>query len=201
MFLDFWFFNGFWLENDFIRLTAKNSFFAYGLTKSVKGSGKSSFLRSWVLICDWWISMRFVCFCVSRFVACDRNYHWRQRKTQLWRRLLNFRVRMFVKSAVKHAPGQLILQYTPSIKMLRHLLQMPWYFAYHSVTPYNSGASRDVFLIPKISYIITHCKFVSQGACIFLKKTQNDMFFSNRNKKPDEEKNYRWTEFFSQVGQ
>ena len=26
---------------------------------------------------------------------------WRQRKTQLWRRLLNFRVRMFVKSAVK----------------------------------------------------------------------------------------------------
>ena len=100
MFLDFWFFNGFWLENDFIRLTAKNSFFAYGLTKSVKGSGKSSFLRSWVLICDWWISMRFVCFCVSRFVACDRNYHWRQRKTQLWRRLLNFGVRMFVKSAV-----------------------------------------------------------------------------------------------------
>ena len=25
-------------------------------------------------ICDWWISIRFVCFCVSRFVACDRNY-------------------------------------------------------------------------------------------------------------------------------
>ena len=40
--------------------------------------------------------------CVSRFVACDRNYDWRQRKTQLWRRLLNFRVRMFVKSAVTH---------------------------------------------------------------------------------------------------
>ena len=29
------------------------------------------------------------------------NVIWRQRKTQLWRRLLNFRVRMFVKSAVK----------------------------------------------------------------------------------------------------
>ena len=41
-----------------------------------------------------------MCFCVSRFVACDRNYDWRQRKTHLWRRLLNFRVRMFVKSAV-----------------------------------------------------------------------------------------------------
>ena len=31
-----------------------------------------------------------------------RNYDWRQRKTQLWRRVLNFRVRMFVKSAVIH---------------------------------------------------------------------------------------------------
>ena len=29
------------------------------------------------------------------------NVIWRQRKTQLWRRLLNFRVGMFVKSAVK----------------------------------------------------------------------------------------------------
>ena len=54
--------------------------------------------------------------------------------------------------------------------MLRDLLQMPWHLAYHSVTPYNSAASRDVFLIPKISYIIRHCKFVLQGACIFLKK-------------------------------
>ena len=33
----------------------------------------------------------------------------------------------------------------------------------------GSAASRDVFLIPKISHIIRHCKFVSQGACIFLK--------------------------------
>ena len=24
--------------------------------------------------CNWWISLRFVCFCVSRFVAADRNY-------------------------------------------------------------------------------------------------------------------------------
>ena len=52
------------------------------------------------MICDWWISFHFVCLCVSRFIACGRNYDWRQRKTQLWRRLLNFRVRMFVKSAV-----------------------------------------------------------------------------------------------------
>ena len=51
------------------------------------------------MVCDWWISIRFVCFCVSRFVACDCNYDWRQRKMQLRRRLLNFC--MFVKSAVK----------------------------------------------------------------------------------------------------
>ena len=56
--------------------------------------------RSWFVICDWRIWIPFVCFCVSRFVACDRNCDWRQRKTQLWRRLLNFTVRMFVKSAV-----------------------------------------------------------------------------------------------------
>ena len=60
----------------------------------------NGFKRSWFVIRDWWISIHFVCFCVSRFVACDRNYDWRQRKTQLWRQLLNFRVRMFVKSAV-----------------------------------------------------------------------------------------------------
>ena len=32
------------------------------------------------------------------FPTCDRNYDW---KTRLWRRLLNFRVCVFVKSAVK----------------------------------------------------------------------------------------------------
>ena len=47
-----------------------------------------------------WSVIRF-CVSISRFVACDRNYDWRQQKTQLWRRLLNFRVRVFVKSAVK----------------------------------------------------------------------------------------------------
>ena len=55
-------------------------------------------------ICHWWISIRFGCFCVSMFVACDRNYDWGQQKTQLWGRLLNFRVRMFVKSAVITRP-------------------------------------------------------------------------------------------------
>ena len=50
--------------------------------------------RTWFMICDW---------CVSRFVACDRNCDWWQRKTQLWRQLLNFGIRMFVKSAVSGA--------------------------------------------------------------------------------------------------
>ena len=57
-----------------------------------------------VMVCDFWLvdfDTGFVCFCVSRFVACDRNYEWRQPKTQLWRRLLNFRVRVFLKSAIK----------------------------------------------------------------------------------------------------
>ena len=31
------------------------------------------FKRSWIVICDWWISIRFACFCVARFVACDGN--------------------------------------------------------------------------------------------------------------------------------
>ena len=53
-----------------------------------------------VMVCDWWILIHRVCSCVSRFIACDRN-DWRQQKTQLWRQLLNFRVRMFLKSAVK----------------------------------------------------------------------------------------------------
>ena len=55
-----------------------------------------------VMVCDckWWISMQFVCFCVSRFVACDCNYDWQQWRTPLWRRLLNFTGCMFLKSAV-----------------------------------------------------------------------------------------------------
>ena len=27
-----------------------------------------------VMVCDLWISIRFVCFSVSRFVTCDRHY-------------------------------------------------------------------------------------------------------------------------------
>ena len=54
-----------------------------------------------VVVCDfWWMTIRFVGFCVSRFAACARNCDWRERKTQLWTRLLNFRICMFVKSAV-----------------------------------------------------------------------------------------------------
>ena len=55
-----------------------------------------------VMVCDQWL-LDFDPFCVFlcfRFVACDRNYDWWQRETQLWRRLLNFRVRFLVKSAV-----------------------------------------------------------------------------------------------------
>ena len=66
----------------------------------------------------------------------------------------------------------------------------------NSVTPYNSAASRGVFVIPKISHIIRHRTFVLQGGCIFLKNTQTTCSFQIGKKKPDEEKIYRWTEFF-----
>ena len=55
------------------------------------------------MVCDLWL-VDFDPFCVFLCfkVRClCRNYDWRQRKTQLWRQPLNFRVRMFVKSAVK----------------------------------------------------------------------------------------------------
>ena len=49
-----------------------------------------------VMVCGWWL----VDFDPS-WVFCDCNNDWRQRKTQLWRQLLNLRVLMFVKSVVK----------------------------------------------------------------------------------------------------
>ena len=58
------------------------------------------------MVCDLWLVDfdPLWCFGVSRFVACDCNnyYDWCQRKTQLWKQVLNFRVRMFVKSAVSN---------------------------------------------------------------------------------------------------
>ena len=71
--------------------------------------------RTWrvqkVIVCDWLISIRFVCFCGSRLIAWDCNYNWRQQKIQLWRRLLNLRVRIFVKSAVNNKTGPLFLKF------------------------------------------------------------------------------------------
>ena len=74
--------------------------------------------------------------------------------------------------------------------MLRHLLQMPWHHVWpiNSVTPQNSTASRAVFLIPKISHIIRHCKFVLQGWCFFLKKTQTTCSFQIGTKNPTKKK-------------
>ena len=77
-------------------------------------------------ICHWWISICFGCFCVSRFVACDRNYDWRQRKTQLWGRLLNFRVRMIVKSAVMQYKLYSRTKLIPEWKSFWYLIKSPW---------------------------------------------------------------------------
>ena len=86
------------------------------------------------MVCDWWIWIRFVCFCVSRFVSCDRNYDRRQRKTQLWRRLLNFRVRMFVKSAVNQKAENLMKQ--PPFPSLRD-----------NARTYSRGTSAHLFFL------------------------------------------------------
>ena len=53
-----------------------------------------------VMVCDLWLVDLdpFLWVPSSKFVACDRNYDWRQRKTQLWRRVLNFRVLWLISS-------------------------------------------------------------------------------------------------------
>ena len=76
-----------------------------------------------VMVCDWGISSRFVCCCVSRFVTCGRNYVWRQRITQLWRWVLKFRVRVFLKRAVKDALGGLYQVLCLRILKIIHLRQ------------------------------------------------------------------------------
>ena len=53
------------------------------LTKQ-KFTPTSSNERSWLVICEWQILIHLVCFPVSRFIAYDHNYDWRQLKTHLW---------------------------------------------------------------------------------------------------------------------
>ena len=76
-----------------------------------------------VMVCDWGISSRFVCCCVSRFVTCGRNYAWRQRITQLWKCVLKFRVRVFLKRAVKDALVGLYQVFCLRILKIIHLRQ------------------------------------------------------------------------------
>ena len=69
---------------------------------------KKENLLLWVqkfMVCDWWISIHFVCFCVSGFVACDhykRQLRLQQRRMQFfilsW--LLNSRVCVLLEIAV-----------------------------------------------------------------------------------------------------
>ena len=52
-----------------------------------------------VMVCDLWlVDLDPFLWVPSKFVACDRNYDWRQRKTQLWRRVLNLRVLWLISS-------------------------------------------------------------------------------------------------------
>ena len=63
----------------------------------------------------------------------------------------------------------------------------------------GSAASRDVFLIPKISHIIRHCKFVLQGACIFLKKKKNSKRHVKLEQKTRRRKNLSLNRFFHKL--
>ena len=62
------------------------------------------------------------------------------------------------------------------------------------------GTTQNIFFVWRliISHIIRHCKFVLQGACTFLKKTQRHVLFKLE-QRPEEEKTYRWNEFFHKL--
>ena len=82
-----------------------------------------------VMICGF---RSVLCSSVSRFVACDRNYDWRQRKTQLWRLLLKFRVLMFVKSAAKSQWSRRPLDQAGSMGSWLSVLVYFW-FSYNTI--------------------------------------------------------------------
>ena len=50
---------------------------SFAAVNHLNGSLRKQNSTSWVqkvMVCDLWISIRVVCFSVSRFVAFDRNY-------------------------------------------------------------------------------------------------------------------------------
>ena len=103
-------------------------------------------------------------------VFCDCNYDWRQRKTQLWRRLLNLRVRMFVKSAVRqHFQAIFTLYWTASVFVLM------W-----KVTQYGMNKSR-LSLIVWVNVILIrqgHPTTIFEKISVRIRKTIWDLEFS-----------------------
>ena len=107
--------------------------------------------------CDWCIWIRFVCFCVSRFLSCDHNYDWWQ-----WKTLFNFGVRVFVKSAVKWNG------YEACYTSLWHVLYFFCMYFCFRCTPFNN--SIPIILILQTNKNITAI-FVSQN--YFANKNHN----------------------------
>ena len=60
----------------------------------------NKFERSWFLICDWWISICSVCFCLSKFIACDCNKMIDTSKKQKSKLAFKFRIYVLLKSTV-----------------------------------------------------------------------------------------------------
>ena len=82
----------------------------------------------WFVIGRFW---SFLCFCVSMFVACDGNYDWKQLQMQLlllilWRWLLNFRVRVFMKSTISSYVSANNWQYWKTWSLLHY----PWHSSF-----------------------------------------------------------------------
>ena len=67
----------------------------------------NEFKCSWLVICDCWISIHSLCFCVSRSTACDGNImtdsseKYKILLIVSWLLHVNFRVHMLSESAVK----------------------------------------------------------------------------------------------------
>ena len=65
-----------------------------------------------VIVHDWWISIRFVCFCVPGFISCARNCDWRQRKTQFacfWKAQLSLARNYFIMTKSQFLVQQICL--------------------------------------------------------------------------------------------
>ena len=131
-----------------------------------------------------------------KITACKATSHWRHNKLSarnVFKLVWQFLLSMHLDSAFFNTPRQW--------KCFVTCFRCHDIWPINSVTPHDSAASsRAVFLIPKISQIIRHCKFVLQGGCSFLKKLKRHVLFKLE-QRTRRRKNLSLNRGFSQVGQ